>query len=73
MSPKTKNLLARAGVVATTMALSAAAYADAGTDAILALETTADVYIAAAFSLAVITVVGFFGIRMFKKAARVAG
>lgn len=73
MSPKTKNLLARAGVVATSMVLSAAAYADAGTDAIADLEITAGTYITAAFSLAVITVVGFFGIRMFKKAARVAG
>lgn len=72
MSPKTQKLLARAGVIATSMALSTAAYADAGTDAILGLETTADLYIAAAFSLAVVTVVGFFGIRLFKKVARVA-
>jgi hypothetical protein len=72
MSEKTKTLLARAGVAATGLMVGAAAHADEGTDAITALQTTATSYITAAFALTVLVVTGFFGIRMFKKAARVA-
>lgn len=67
-----KNLYVRAGVVTTGVLLSPLAFADAGTDAIAALEITAGTYISAAFSLAILIAVGFFGIRMMKKAARAA-
>lgn len=72
MSEKMKNLLARAGVATTGLVLAAAAHADEGTDAITALKVTGGDYITAAFGLTVLIVTGFFGIRMFKKAARVA-
>lgn len=72
MSEKLKNLLARAGVATSGLVLAGAAHADAGTDAIDALIPTANEYIAAAFGLAIVVAVGFWGIRMMRKAARAA-
>lgn len=56
-----------------SLAVSAAAFADEGTDAITALETTATTYISAAFGVAVIVAGGFWGIKMMKKAFSRAG
>lgn len=72
MSENLKKMLSRAGVATTGALVSVSAFADEGTDAIAALEVTAGTYISAAFSLAIIVAVGFWGIRMMKKAARAA-
>lgn len=57
-----------AGAVALLSAGAASAADDAGITAINALATTAGLYIAAAFAVAVIAAGGFWGIRFMKKA-----
>lgn len=69
---KINPMFARAGVAVTSLALAGAAQASEGTDAIAALGTEGALYITAAFALAVTITTGFWGIRMFKKAARAA-
>ena len=62
------------GLVAVgALAGTALAHADAGTDAIDALATTATSYISAAFAVAVLVAGGFWGIKMMKKAFSKAG
>lgn len=68
-----KSNYTRAAVLASAALSSAAAHADAGTDAITALGSTATLYITAAFTVAVLVAGGFWGIKMMKKAFSKAG
>lgn len=55
--------------LALVLASSAAlVHADTGSDAIVALGTTATTYITAAFTVAILVAGGFWGIKMMKKA-----
>lgn len=69
-----KNVSRKAAVVAAALSASASAFAaDPGVDAITALSATAQLYITAAFGVAVLVAGGFWGIKMMKKAFSRAG
>jgi hypothetical protein len=68
-----KNLKRGLVAVAGAAVGGSAMAADAGVDAITALSATAQLYITAAFAVAVLVAGGFWGISMMKKAFSRAG
>lgn len=64
-----KGLMAAAALATSASAMAA----DPGVDAITALSATAQLYITAAFGVAVLVAGGFWGIKMMKKAFSKAG
>lgn len=68
-----KKNIVRGLVLVGSLALSAVASADEGSEAINALNAQAGAYITAAFSVAIVVAGGFWGIKMMKKAFSRAG
>ncbi|HJV02755.1 MAG TPA: major coat protein [Burkholderiaceae bacterium] len=68
-----KNIQRGLIAVGALVASGAALADDPGVAAITALSTTAQTYITAAFSVAVLVAGGFWGIKMMKKAFSRAG
>lgn len=64
------NLSKKIGTAVALVGVMGLARADEGTDAIVALGTTAALYISAAFGVAILVSTGFWGIGMMKKAFR---